>query len=629
MYQLILKLFLTLAFSFLTACLLAQPSGAYQTKEGNPADHLPEYIKRVSGFGERPEWSFDGKKILFVEKPMGEVYELDLSSGLIYPKTRHFNHFGFTRANYLSNGDILLSGPNEPFDPTDPEERNVARDMCWLSVLDQKGSTRPTPLNVVCAEGAAVSRNQLKIAWAIRGRQKPEFGENHARLYSGEIDYSSGTPKLVNQKMVFDSHQLPFNLGGASLETQDLVPPDDEKLVFSVYRIESGNNTDTYMLDLETGEFQNLTRSPGYYDEPEGIYPDGEFTLVEHGSSEKSAWPLIDMYKLKLDGSGEMQRLTYFTEYKGFKASQGIISDDGKYMCFQLGKSGDEAGVGYGFFIMDLEQAAPHFGEFKSYASPPNQYQVAANEFIKAWKEEKPLPVLTEIVPEITLDQAYNVQRSWVINTLAQEGAGGVKGAMVTPQSQSNYGLDEPMAAILRGNGKITNSDNNVILRKDYPNLSVETEIGFIVGETIDDEISSLEEFKQHITGIAPIIELPAGKTKAAKGPVNVANVAGTNVRSMAYIVGDPVAPDQIDPRQASIRLLRNGEVLHEATGADCWEGPWQTAFFLAGFAHRQGIILEPGDVIICGALGKIHDGTKGKYLYQSDLLGEVAFTIK
>ena len=42
----------------------------------NPADHLPPYIKLACGFGERPDWSHDGRFILFVNKPMGEVYEL-------------------------------------------------------------------------------------------------------------------------------------------------------------------------------------------------------------------------------------------------------------------------------------------------------------------------------------------------------------------------------------------------------------------------------------------------------------------------------------------------------------------------------------------------------------------------
>lgn len=360
---------ISLLLAVMGASMAQQSTGPEdQKKEGNPANHLPPYVKQVSGFGERPDWSHDGKKILFVSKPMGEVYELELATGLVYPKTRHFNHFGFTRAMYLSNGDILLSGPVKPFDPTDKDERNTARDQCWLSVMDKEGKKEPVPLNIICAEGPAVSRHRLKIGWAERDRQRPELGKNRAQLFTTDIVYENGIPKAKHRKMVFDSKQLTFPLGGASLETQSFVPDEDTKMTFSVYLINKGNNTDTYVVDTETGEFQNMTRSPHHYDEPEGIFPDGKYTCVEHGSSKESAWPLIDIYKLKLDGSGEMQRLTYFTEYKGYKASQGVVSDDGKYLCFQIGKSGDEAGVGYGFFIMDLKEAKPHLEPFESYA---------------------------------------------------------------------------------------------------------------------------------------------------------------------------------------------------------------------------------------------------------------------
>ncbi len=348
-------------------CLAPDVIAQFQSKKGNPEDHLPDYIKRVSGFGERPDWSHDGKKILFVEKPMGEVFELDLETGLTYPKTRHFNHYGFTRAMYLSNGDILLSGPIEPFDEKDPDERNVARDMCYLFVLDQSGSQAPMPLNEICAEGPAVSRSQLKIAWTIRSRQKPELGENSAQLFTGVIVYEEGIPKIRQRKMIFDSHQLPFTLGNSSLEVQSLVPPKDVEVTFTAYTINQGKNTDAFVVNSETGQYRRLTDSPEYYDEPEGIFPDGKFTCVEHGPSKDSAWPLIDIFKLKLDGSGEMQQLTNFSDYKGFKGSQGVVSDDGKFLCFQVGKSGDEAGVGYGFFIMDLEKASPHLPDFKSY----------------------------------------------------------------------------------------------------------------------------------------------------------------------------------------------------------------------------------------------------------------------
>ena len=119
---------------------IKSPSGLINA---NPIDHLPPYIKLVSGFGERPDWSHDGRFILFLDKPMGEVFELEVATGITRPKTRHFNHFGFTRAMYLSNGDILLSGPNALFDPTDNEERDKARDLTWLYVMDKSGENTP------------------------------------------------------------------------------------------------------------------------------------------------------------------------------------------------------------------------------------------------------------------------------------------------------------------------------------------------------------------------------------------------------------------------------------------------------------------------------------------------------
>jgi hypothetical protein len=66
----------------------------------------------------------------------------------------------------------------------------------------------------------------------------------------------------------------------------------------------------------------------------------------------------VDLWKLALDGSGQMERLTYFSDFAGYKASNPVVSDDGHFMAFQMAKSKDPAGVGYGIFIYDF-QAAP------------------------------------------------------------------------------------------------------------------------------------------------------------------------------------------------------------------------------------------------------------------------------
>ena len=62
----------------------------------------------------------------------------------------------------------------------------------------------------------------------------------------------------------------------------------------------------------------------------------------------------LDIYKLKLDESGEVERMTYFNENPKYKASNPVISDDGRFMAFQYAISTDEAGRGRGILVMDL-----------------------------------------------------------------------------------------------------------------------------------------------------------------------------------------------------------------------------------------------------------------------------------
>ena len=99
----------------------------------------------------------------------------------------------------------------------------------------------------------------------------------------------------------------------------------------------------------------NYSNAPNQYDEPEGIFPDGKHTLVECDRHSRKGSGYIDLYKLALDGSGRTERLTFFNDYPGYKASNPVVSDDGRYMAFQLARSSDAAGIGHGILVFDLE----------------------------------------------------------------------------------------------------------------------------------------------------------------------------------------------------------------------------------------------------------------------------------
>ncbi len=101
--------------------VLAPVCGPEGPREASPLDHLPADIRQLTWWGERPDFRHDGKKIFFLSKVFGDVYEYEIATRVITPCTDHFTHHGFTRALYLSNGHVLLSGPIAPFDRTDKE----------------------------------------------------------------------------------------------------------------------------------------------------------------------------------------------------------------------------------------------------------------------------------------------------------------------------------------------------------------------------------------------------------------------------------------------------------------------------------------------------------------------------
>jgi hypothetical protein len=332
-------------FFLIIGCFLLGLQGRSQNKSGSPEDELPPYITRITQFGERADFSHDSKKILFVEKTYGDVYEVELATGTISLITGHFYHGGFTRALYLANGDVLLSGCTS-FDAENPHVNRQVNAELW--VLDKSYTLPPSRLGTKCSEGPAVSRKHMNIAWTVAYPQYPDtMKAGQYVFFMADIVYTDGKPELAHKKLILDNTGTEFS----DIEVQNFIPPDETAITFSAYGFQG---TEVMTLDLESGEIKNMSNAPGQYDEPEGIYPDGKYTLVEC-DRETGA---VDIYKLKLDGSGQLKRVTYFSDFAGYKSSNPVVSDDGKYMAFQMARSTDLAGVGYGIFLMDLEKAS-------------------------------------------------------------------------------------------------------------------------------------------------------------------------------------------------------------------------------------------------------------------------------
>ena len=322
--------------------------GAVGQQTTSPLDALPDYITQVTHFGQRADWSHDGKRVLFIEKTFGDVFEVEVATGLIRPMTHHFFHEGFVRALYLSNGDILLSGAKN-FSADDPWKSRDARNT-ELWVLDKELKGPPVALGVHCKEGPAVSRKNLTIAWALG-----------TTVYSGTLEYVNGKPKLKQWRPLFTSADVPSPAKGWDVETQNFHPMNEKELFFYSFGGQFGFQAEVLSYNLEEKTFKNYSNSKETYDEAEGIFPDGLNMLIEsnrHRPKYKGMkeFLTLDIYKLDLAGDGKVERVTFFNDNPDYKASNPVVSDDGRFMAFQYARVADEAGVGRGILVLDLSK---------------------------------------------------------------------------------------------------------------------------------------------------------------------------------------------------------------------------------------------------------------------------------
>lgn len=263
-----------------------------------PADKLPVHITSLTNFGERAEWSLDGKKLYFVDRAGGEVWSVDIKSKqtrqITKPEDRPQGH-GYYRVVCLANGDLLFGCGAE-------------RHKLYFQVQDKHFKSPPKNIEgEELDEGPAVSRRTMKIAWTLPGQNQ---------IFSGEIAYPNGQPKIINKKLLVDNKNV---VADDALKYEDIIesqnwnPKNENELIFSQYKRNGSFRSEVFSLNLVTGKIINHSKAPDLYDEPEGIFPDGEYTLVESDRHQPTkGTSTIDIYKLKLDGTGKnVQRLTF------------------------------------------------------------------------------------------------------------------------------------------------------------------------------------------------------------------------------------------------------------------------------------------------------------------------------
>ena len=280
-----------------------------------------------------------------MEKSFGDAYEVDVATGVIRLLT-HYAHPGFLRVQFLPNGDYFLIGARTF---TDISTTTIARS----GDVDPQGRLQAgRPCHGVGAQdlrgrGHLTDGEEDRLVEHARAISRPIPGRRVGDLHGGHR-LRNGRPKLTNEKEI-----LRAKGPECTLEAQDFRNNDTE-LIYTCYRSPFADVSASISTLVR---LPSIARCQGEYNEVEGIFPDGKYTLVESSREQlEQNSNFIDIWKLKLEpNSQDFTRVTRWGEYRGYKASNPVVSSDGKRIAFQSARSKDPAGVGYGIFVMDVK----------------------------------------------------------------------------------------------------------------------------------------------------------------------------------------------------------------------------------------------------------------------------------
>jgi len=221
------------------------------------------------------------------------------------------------------------------------------------------------------------------------------------------------------------------------------------------------------------------------------------------------------------------------------------------------------------------------------------QKEQMAREIMEAQKAQKSITNLTDRFPDVTVDEAYDIQMKLVKERLASgEKIVGRKIGLCAKANQIMFGVDEPIYGHI--------FDTMVVPEGEPVSLSklvkpvIEAEICFILKEELKGPGVDVAKVFAATAGVLPAFEIAGNRYKEQrkKAPDGISDDSG----ACGVVLGGQLTPiDGIDLRLIGMVLDKDGEVVATGAGAAVLGNPAQAVASLANKLADYGGGRQPG----------------------------------
>ena len=233
--------------------------------------------------------------------------------------------------------------------------------------------------------------------------------------------------------------------------------------------------------------------------------------------------------------------------------------------------------------------------------------------------------------PEITIEDAYAVQKEWVAHKIAEgRKLVGHKIGLTSRAMQVSSNITEPDYGTLLDDMVFEEGSDIPFDRFIVPR--VEVELAFILGKDLTGPNCTIFDVLDATDYVIPAIEIIDARLHNVDPETGITrkvfDTISDNAANAGIVWGGrPIKPHELDLRRISAILYRNGVIEESGVSAAVLNNPVKGVAWLANKLHPHGVTLKAGQIILGGSFTRPVAARPGDTFHVDyDQLGSIAF---
>ncbi len=231
----------------------------------------------------------------------------------------------------------------------------------------------------------------------------------------------------------------------------------------------------------------------------------------------------------------------------------------------------------------------------------PAQIKEYGDELFHALNHRHMLPPLTQRLPDITIEDAYEISLTMVNNRVqAGEKIIGKKIGVSSKAVQEMLDVHQPDFGFLTDKMQYANGEDMPI-SKVLIQPRAEGELAFMLNQDLIGPGVSTQDVLAATDYVMPCFEIVDSRIENWR--IRIQDTVADNASCGLFVVGDSrINPNEIDLAKPKMVVTKNGKVISEGYGSAALGNPLHCVAWLANTLGQFDVPLKAGEIVLSGS---------------------------